>query len=163
MDSFKLTLDTTGPHIEVTGPAYSTSQSMVEILITSNEELGVYQDFYLLDSKGNRHDVIFNHQGDHFIGQLSFNDYPLGMATLFATVEDTVLNRSNQATHTIKITEQANVKVSVSSQSRPVIVKDSVGKVKVSTNKNYVAAGSIVRNVKAADKKRRIGVNDKNV
>lgn len=163
MSSFLIELDTTGPKIEANGPAYSTRHSLVEILVVANEKLSRYQDFYLLDSKGARHDVIFDYQGDHFIGELQLNDFPIGMATFYATVKDDVLNFSNLATHTIKITDQSNVGVSVNSLSRRVVAADHSSKVRVNERSNSVAAMSNGRRIKINENKREIGVSESNV
>lgn len=111
--SFLLELDTTGPEIEITSPNYTTPSAKTDIYIYANEELSPDQDFYFIDAEGNRHDVVFDHLGDHFHGVMYFTDFPTGIVNFYAQVKDTTLNLSPVETASINIAEQQFFSVSV--------------------------------------------------
>ena len=102
---FKLTLDTTGPHITVEAPSYTTTTSPIIVTVTANEPLDLYQDIYVIDINGTRHDLTFDHEGDYLIGTVDFNGFDLGIVTLYARVRDVVHNLSNLASANIHIME----------------------------------------------------------
>lgn len=100
---FTLTLDTTGPIINIIAPSYTTPQTSDEISIVANETLSTYQEFYIVDSAGVRHDLTFDYEGDRFVGLVSFSGYPFGTATIYARVKDEVMNISELVSKTISI------------------------------------------------------------
>jgi hypothetical protein len=65
------------------------------IMIQANESLSSYQELYIIDSEGNRHDLTFSHEGDALMGELSLNGYPVGIATLYVRLKDEVDNLSS--------------------------------------------------------------------
>jgi hypothetical protein len=70
----------------------------------SNEKLSSFQNIYIVDSQGTRHDVIFSFDGDRTLtGNVIFNDYPIGVTTIFAQVKDEVDNISNLANFPISV------------------------------------------------------------
>jgi hypothetical protein len=101
---FTLTLDTTGPQIDIYAPPYSNRSSNNEIRIVSNELLADYQEVYVVDSQGVRHDIILSFDGNQELsGNIQFTDYPMGIATIYAMVRDDVSNNSNLASRAINI------------------------------------------------------------
>jgi hypothetical protein len=101
---FTLTLDTTGPIIQINAPSYTSRESNNTITIVGNEKLSNVQDIYIVDSQGTRHDVIFSFDGDMtYTGNIVFTGYPVGVSTIFAQLQDEVGNLSNQATAHISI------------------------------------------------------------
>lgn len=101
---FTLTLDTTPPNIEIYAPTYSNRQSNNTITVVSNEKLSDFQDIYIIDHDGVRHDVIFSFDGDKtFTGNVVFSNYPIGMLTIYAQLKDTVNNMSNLASFNLTI------------------------------------------------------------
>lgn len=91
---FLLTFDTIGPEIEIYMPTYATPNVDNEIIVQGSELLALWQDFYFTDAHGTRHDFIFAYNGDHFVGIVRFNQFALGVATLYAQVKDEVYNQS---------------------------------------------------------------------
>lgn len=104
--SFLLELDTTGPKIEVTAPSYTTATAKTDIWIYADEELSPYQDFYFIDSKGEKHPVVFEFLGDRFHGAVRFDNLPIGITTFYAQVRDESLNLSPVETVSINIAAQ---------------------------------------------------------
>lgn len=101
---FTLELDTTGPIIQINAPTYSSRESDNIITVVGNETLSSYQDIYIVDSTGVRHDVTFSFDGNEtFTGDIVFNGYPIGVATIFAQLQDEVGNNSNIAQAHISI------------------------------------------------------------
>lgn len=101
---FTLTLDTTPPNIEIYAPSFSNKVSNNTITVVSNEPLSSYQDIYIIDSKGNRHDEIFSFDGDRtFTGNITFDNYPIGMVMIYAQLKDVVDNPSNIATANLTV------------------------------------------------------------
>ena len=109
--SFFLMLDTTGPEIEVYMPSYATPHVDSEIIVQGNEKLAPWQDFYFIDAAGTRHDFIFAHNGDRFIGIVRFNQFAVGVATLYAQVKDEVNNLSALVTKSLSIIQGGELMV----------------------------------------------------
>ncbi|MGP4063102.1 hypothetical protein [Halobacillus sp. H74] len=130
--SFQLELDTKGPDIELTAPNYTTSSAKTDIWIYGNEELSPYQDFYFIDAAGDRRNVLFEHLGDRFHGVMYFNDFPIGISTLYVQVKDKVDNLSNVETVSINISEQYFFSLSVGDYSRNAEASDKSRNIEVS-------------------------------
>lgn len=93
---FTLTLDTTGPIVSGYAPQYSDRNHNNEIRFISNETLMEYQDIYIIDSQNIRHNQIFSFNGtDEYTGNVTFTDYPMGVATIYGQFKDDVGNLSN--------------------------------------------------------------------
>jgi len=95
MGRFLLELDTTPPQITIQVPHFvHLDDDVGEVTIISNEDLDVWQQFYLIDASGRRHDFIFDYLGASFSGILSLHPIATGIATIYAQAQDTVWNRS---------------------------------------------------------------------
>ena len=93
-NSFMLTLDTTGPSIDILAPSYTTPQTNDEITVLGNETLSTFQNIYIVDSAGVRRDYSFEYRTDRFVGLVPWNGYPYGAATIYAQIQDEVNNIS---------------------------------------------------------------------
>lgn len=100
-----LELDTTAPTLYIYAPSYTTRSAVTPITIEANETLASYQDIYIVDAEGNKKDLTFTHEGSSLVGELSFNDYPLGIATLYVRLKDDVDNVSSLYSHSFSIME----------------------------------------------------------
>jgi len=129
--------DTTSPQIEIFSPRYTTKDVVNEIAIQSDETLSNFQEVYALDSNGVRHDYTFLQvQGNQYIGQIRFNDFPYGIATIYARMKDEVDNYSDLIYKSIEIKESytsLNLKIndrnrliSEKNYERPKLDKNSV-------------------------------------
>ena len=117
-NSFNLFLDTTGPEIMVFAPDYTVKNSLADFEVRANERLAVDQEFYFLDSEGKRHDVIFQYNGDSFLGWVDFGQFPEGIAVFYAQVMDEVGNPSPVVTHTVLIHQGAAAEVQIMDSDR---------------------------------------------
>lgn len=109
MSSFiPITLDTKSPTIQIFMADNTTNQATTFVTVQADETLENYQDFYLIDSAGTRHDVPMVYNGDHFSANIVFPTASLGTATFYAQVKDEVWNISEQISKDIEIFE-ANV------------------------------------------------------
>lgn len=124
---FTLDLDTTGPIINILAPSYTTPQTSDEISIVANETLSTYQEIYIVDSQGVRHDLTFTYETDRFVGLVSFSGYPFGPATIYARVKDEVFNASELVSKAINI-RLANtlqmLKLEISDRAATIRVRD---------------------------------------
>lgn len=100
---FSLALDTTGSEIDVYMPTYATPNVDNEIIVQGSELLAPWQDFYFIDAADARHDFIFAYEGDHFVGLVRFNQFAIGVATLYAQAKDEVYNPSPLLTKSLNI------------------------------------------------------------
>lgn len=101
---FFLTLDTTEPKINLYAPNYTNRLTSQEIRIESSEPLADYQDIYIIDSKKNRHNLVFSKvSATEFVGELRFSGFPYGIATIFAQVKDEVGNLSRLSMFNINV------------------------------------------------------------
>jgi hypothetical protein len=89
-------LDLIPPTVEIFAPSIIISQSFETITIEANENLDVQHSIYIIDSLGKRHDYTFYLETERkFVNSISFENIPKGLATLFVTVDDEVLNKSS--------------------------------------------------------------------
>lgn len=118
-------LDTTSPTIEIYSPSYTTREAEAEIQIQANEQLDNWQETYIIDGNGVRHDYTFLVQEKELIGIVSFNNMPVGLATLYVTVRDDVNNVSEKYSKIITIKESLNLlKLEIEDFSRKMIIDD---------------------------------------
>ncbi|MFZ7103345.1 MAG: hypothetical protein ACOWWO_11920 [Peptococcaceae bacterium] len=107
---FTLELDTTSPSLEIFAPDYTMKDTETEIRITANENLSTFQEIYIIDSLGQRHDHIFAYQGNVFAGILNFNNFPSGPATIYAYLKDDLYNLAS-ITKTIAVISDQVLKI----------------------------------------------------
>lgn len=119
MNYFTVDLDTTGPDITISAPAYTGRDTQNTIIVQANEQLSTDQDFYFIDSLGKRYDVIFTHEGDRFIGTLTFSEIASGIAVFYAQVWDEVGNPSAVKQAAIHVLSGPNVKAVITVTERP--------------------------------------------
>ncbi len=91
---FYLTKDTTEPEINVISPGNTMVGNTEYFRIESNEQLSNIQEFYFIDSKGDKHDLILDFHETYFDGTYQFNNVSDGQVILNALVYDEVLNPS---------------------------------------------------------------------
>ncbi|MDQ0976623.1 hypothetical protein QFZ31_006675 [Neobacillus niacini] len=108
-----LTLDTTSPDVEIIMPSYTTQQATTQVKVVANEELIINHEVYIMDSFNTRHDITLVHNGNEFEGLLSFEGYPLGIATLYARVTDTVGNQSDLVSKAIRVMKSDFLKIAI--------------------------------------------------
>jgi hypothetical protein len=99
-----LTLDTTSPRLNIYAPSFTTRTARTPITIEADEPIA-QQEIYLMDAEGTRHDVTFSRQNRILEGELYFDSFPLGMASLNVTLKDEVDNVSSLYTHNFHIVE----------------------------------------------------------
>lgn len=104
-------LDTTAPIIEIIAPPYVDRVSNNTIIIESNEILSSYQEIYIIDSNGQRRDYTFLKEDTRLTGQLTFNEYPFGVATLYCKLEDAVGNKTALLQKSFEVREGASFKM----------------------------------------------------
>jgi len=87
-------------------PKYTTREVENIITIESNEVLAQYQDVYVIDKNGDRHDYTFDRETDtELTGVIKFSNFPFGIATIYARLKDEVDNFSNVISASIEIKE----------------------------------------------------------
>lgn len=129
---FNLILDTMGPNITIYAPAYTVSEEVTEIFVQGSEQLGSYQDIYLIGPYGQRIDLTFEHLGDRFRGTYNFSAIPLGIYTIYARVKDALDNPSPLASRTIYLREKAPLRLATRMKTMSLDFDMDVRKVKVS-------------------------------
>lgn len=126
MPSFvQITLDTKAPEIEIYIPSYTTNDLENEITIQSNETLGDYQEVYVIDSNGDRYDYTFSKYEDKLVGLVKFSNLPLGMATIYARVDDEVDNLSDIIYKSFTIKEALTLlKLDIRDRAKEFLIRD---------------------------------------
>lgn len=110
---FILELDTTPPSIQIISPVYTTREIITSIIIKANEQLSLYQEVYIIDSNGDRFDLILDHNGDTLVGEVYLNMVNPGIATIYCRVKDIVYNMSSLISKTLMIFKEHSLKVSL--------------------------------------------------
>lgn len=118
--------DRTAPAIEIQAPNYTTNEITTVIRIEASESVSSYQEFYVIDNQGTRHDYTFLQEDSNtFIGRIRFNTMPLGLVSLYARVKDEVDNISDVAMATIEVKEHNRLlKMDTRFSARGVSVKE---------------------------------------
>ncbi|AYP68272.1 hypothetical protein PQE75_gp207 [Bacillus phage vB_BcoS-136] len=109
MSYITLTLDTTSPTLEIYSPSYTTRENDVEFRILANEKIDSWQEIYIIDKDENRHDYTFKVEDKEIIGIVNFNNYPLGLATIYVKTRDEVHNVSSLFKKTITIKNSLSI------------------------------------------------------
>lgn len=114
--------DRTKPTIEVHAPNYTTNEIVNVITIEASESLSSYQEFYIIDSQGGRHDYTFFQEAPNtYIGRIRFNTVPVGILNLYARVKDEVENISDLAVASIELKQDFQLlKMEVSHWTRDI-------------------------------------------
>ena len=155
---FTLTLDTTPPGIEITAPWYTTIHADTHIYIIANETLDIWQEIYIIDSAGQRHDFIFVHQGDRLYGVIKFSQVAQGIATIYARVRDTVHNVSALMSKAIEIKAGAKVFIFTAEAARGISAEIAARDVAAAEAARAVGADEAVRGIGTAEATRQIDV-----
>jgi len=155
---FKVELDTTPPSVSITAPSYTIPHIDTEIIISSDEPLDNYQEFFIVDSAGNRHDVIFDYRGDSFRGVIDFWDYALGIATVYARVRDEVHNLSEIVMATIDIKKAAQVFITIEDTFKDIQITENIMPLAISQNQREVQISETTREVMLDEMTRKVEV-----
>lgn len=137
---FILTLDTTGPNLEIIAPNYTIPRIENDIIIRSNEILtSAFQDIYFIDSKGLRYDLTFAYNGNEYVGKVKFNNVNTGIGILYAVLKDEVYNSSETASHTINVLKEYSLDIKLLDiKSNKTISTDYKNQIQNSLFKNNV-------------------------
>lgn len=152
MSSFTLELDTTAPALEIQAPNYTTTYAETEIILTVDEPLAEWQDIYLLDPTGDRHDVVFSQTPDGFTGLLVMGTYGVGIMTLYARVRDDVGNVSELVRKSLDVRTSIDLDIRIDSESRSITAHRSRRPLLLQE------AGRTIRHTEA---RRDVGMHDK--
>lgn len=119
-NNFLLELDTTPPEVSVVVDQRMVKDITYGALVSSNEQLDNWQDIYLIDKEGARHNLIFSHYGSSLEGEFTVNELAYGLAHLHINLRDEVHN-AVEVTVPIYIDDQkqADVEVVIKCDSYP--------------------------------------------
>jgi len=159
---FTLEFDSTSPHLTITMPTRTIPQNVVEIEIKSNEILATYQDIYIIDAVGIRHDYIFNKLDDYtYYGLVDFQTFPLGIATLYVRLKDEVFNESELYSKNINvgyIVEQIECFISMKERNSNVSMVERESNVNIFERKNSIQVIERNKNIQAIERNKYIKV-----
>jgi hypothetical protein len=106
---FLLELDTTGPDIVVNAPNYTTKDTPIDIIVSADETLSDgFQDFYVIDQYGVRHNCILSYDEKEYTGRITLSTFDNGIVTFYARVKDEVGNLSALGSKAIQIIPSVN-------------------------------------------------------
>lgn len=160
VNSFELILDTTGPNVTINAPKYSVLSSIANFEIIGSENLSPDQDFYFMDAAGERHDVIFSHDGNSFSGQVSFSSFSEGIAIFYGQVKDDVFNLSPVFTHSIKVENGSDVDVELKDLKREIIIRDYTREIKSRGVIRFIESDKSIRELEITERKRAIDTKE---
>jgi hypothetical protein len=105
-------LDTIPPEINIYLPPYTTNDLINQILIEADETLSNYQEIYVIDSNGERHDYTFEKiDSNKFEGIVKFATLPIGTCVIYARMKDEVDNFSNIVSKSFVVKESLTLLV----------------------------------------------------
>lgn len=153
---FELELDTTGPEINIISPSYTTNAINDEVLVVANEPLADYQDIYMIDSQGAKHELTFEYDTNQYKGLVDFRNVSIGIATIYARVKDEVLNDSNTATASIDVrqtvqvfitTEESLREIPSFDEKRSIEIDDSIREINTAENIRDILLNNEIRGI----------------
>jgi hypothetical protein len=150
---FYLTLDTAPPVIRVVHPPFAVRyQTGVSIVIYGNEQM-MQEEIYIIDSEGQRIDLIFDNEGDTLIGYYNFGECAFGTATIYVSVRDYLDNVSPLYSSTIEVLSEGE------GQKLTGVMSNKSRKIISLIKERNIEIDSIPRKVSTSIKSRRIEVN----
>lgn len=135
-NTFELTLDTTGPYIEIYGINYTVKGSQYEFTVISDSSLMLWQDVYYIDSIGQKITLVLKMEGKKLTGITDFSQACRGIATIYVTLRDDVGNISNTAMLHVDILDSVYLYCNVSHRTRLLLSTNSERRLLVKSNKN---------------------------
>lgn len=144
-------LDTTPPKIDIYAPRYTTRSFENLITIESNDILDSFQEIYVIDSLGNRHDYTFLRQERRLFGTVKFNSLPLGTVTLFAKIKDDVGNES--------VLYQTRIELKENLSTLKLETSESVREINIQISCRNITFETLTRNIEMESSSRNIGLN----
>ena len=117
-NTFELTLDTTGPNIEIYGINYTVKGAQYEFTVISDSSLMLWQDVYYIDSVGQKIPLVLKMEGEKLTGITDFSQACRGIATIYVTLRDDVGNISNTAMLHVDILDSVYLYCDVSAKTR---------------------------------------------
>ena len=117
-NTFELTLDTTGPNIEIYGINYTVKGAQYEFTVISDSSLMLWQDVYYIDSVGQKITLVLKMEGEKLTGITDFSQACRGIATIYVTLRDDVGNISNTAMLHVDILDSVYLYCDVSAKTR---------------------------------------------
>lgn len=151
MASFvRIEIDTKAPNIGLYAPEFTTRETYNQVTVESDEELDTYQEIYLIDSLGVRHDFVFQRDSNRrYVGLIQLANVPIGLHTLYARMRDEVRNYSNLVSKVIEVRPSSGVRSEDAIYS---IVRDAVVvNVKIKSEETNRKVKSEQRKVKVKD------------
>jgi hypothetical protein len=158
---FYIDLDLTPPELEISAPKYTTINSFSDIIIYGNEKLDTFQEIYAIDSKGNRKDFIFSYDNNKFIGRISFSQFPIGIATIYAKAKDSVFNESSLYRKDIEIKEDNVLSLEISINTKNISESKNVFNINERENLLDIKYSNICKNISKKETIRKISYSDK--
>ncbi len=144
---------------DVSTATFVADQDLTEFVARiADEPLDAWQEIYIIDAAGERHDFIFAHQNDRFYGVVKLAQIAVGIATIYARVRDTVHNVSALASKTIDVKEGAQIFVFAAVASRRVDAGTVAQKIAAAEAARAVGASEAARGVGAREAARQIDV-----
>lgn len=144
---FELILDTNSPKLEIIAPQYTSPDINTEIIIESSEPLLNYQDIYIIDNLGIRHDIILNFNVTELTGKVRLNDFPLGIATIYCRLKDEVGNLSELVSKTINITEGNVLKIYLEEQFNNIVLQENKCDLNITSQQNNFEITSVKQEI----------------
>ena len=132
---FELELDTTPPQLTIIAPNYTIIGLDTDITIESNEALSSYQDIYIIDSLGVKHNRTFLKVDENtFQETINFSNIAHGIATIYCRLKDESDNMSSIYSKTINVLFE---------NENTVIMTSAVGKCALTTKIGRVGMGNM--------------------
>lgn len=128
---FVLNLDTTPPEVKIIAPQYTSPDIFTHIIIESNEPLMEYQDIYIIDSVGVRHNLIFSFEETELNGTIQLNSFSQGISTIYCRLKDEAGNLSELVSKTINIMEGNILTISLKECAYGLTLKETTPKVDI--------------------------------
>lgn len=106
-----LELDTTPPKLQIYAPNYTTKNTDLNLTIIASEMVDKWQEIYLIDREGKKHDFTFHIDNKEIIGLIPMANIPLGIATIYARLRDELHNVSDLYSFSFSVIEYAPITI----------------------------------------------------
>lgn len=158
---FQLELDTTAPSISIEAPWYTVPRQYIQFAIKAEGPLDIWQDVYIVDSAGVKHQVICSMTATGLEGIVDVRSFSSGTATIYARVRDDVHNTSALASRSFNIWTAAEIFLEVEATTFTIRPSENINDLSLGEFAGALRIGAVetVMNVSAVEQILKVEVN----
>lgn len=158
---FTVTLDTMAPGLIMTVPLW-TLKTCIPVIVQSDEPLDKWQEVYVLDSKGKRHDFTLAWEEYSLAGTIAFQEIASGIALLHVGVRDRVFNSTYLEANISVADYSIPMQIEYGVETRPFLIDIGKRHIAVSADRRIIRENIRTRDPETDIQTREVAVSTEN-